>query len=134
VDDKRVALGPFGRRAHRAAQLDQRLGVADARHVFQRHRIFGQKRRGNDRQRRVLVAGRLDRAGEPVAAFNNVLDGWHLETFSTISAVAGPYTVIANHAAIAFADRAIAFFPQEIAFFQIAAEILRVNDVVVYPE
>jgi hypothetical protein len=42
--------------------------------------------------------------------------------------------VIANHAAIAFADRAIAFFPQEIAFFQIAAEILRVNDVVVYPE
>jgi hypothetical protein len=54
-----------------------------------------------------------------VAAFNDVLDGWHLETFSTISAVAGPYTVIANHAAITFTDRAIAFVPQEIAFFQI---------------
>ena len=77
VDRERVARLPFGRGADRADQFDQRLGVADARHVLQRDRMLGEQRGGDDRQRRVLVAGRLDRAREPVAAFNDVLNGRH---------------------------------------------------------
>ena len=77
VDRQRVALVPFGRGADRADQFDQRLGVADARHVFQRDRMLGEQGGGDDRQRGVLVAGRLDRARKPVAAFNDVLNGRH---------------------------------------------------------
>ena len=58
VDRERVALAPFGRRADRADQLHQRLGVANARDVLERDRMLGQQRRGDDRQRGVLVAGR----------------------------------------------------------------------------
>ena len=77
VDRERVARLPFGRRADRADQLHQRLGVADARNVFERDRLLGEQRRGDDRQRGVLVAGGLDGAGKPVAAFDDVLDGRH---------------------------------------------------------
>ena len=61
----------------RADQFDQRLDVADARHVLQRDRMLGEQGGGDDRQRGVLVAGRLDRSREPVAAFNDVLNGRH---------------------------------------------------------
>ena len=77
VDMKRIAGGPFRRRADRADQLDQRLGVADPRHVLQRYRMLGEQGGGDDRQRRILVAGRLDRAREPVTALDDVLDGRH---------------------------------------------------------
>src|SRR5664279_508891 len=36
--------------------------------------MLGQQRRRDDRQRRVLVSGGRDRAREPVAAFDHVLD------------------------------------------------------------
>ena len=75
VDSKRIACFPFGRSADRADQFDQRLGVADARHVFQRDRMLGEQGGRDDRQRGILVAGRLDRSREPVAAFNDVLNG-----------------------------------------------------------
>ena len=74
MDRQRIARAPFGRRADRADQLHQRLGVANARHVLKRHRMLGQQRRGDDRQRGVLVAGRLDRAGKPVSPLDHVLD------------------------------------------------------------
>ena len=78
VNRERVALLPFGRSADRADQFDQRFGVADARHVFQRDRMLGEQGGGDDRQRGILVAGRLDRSREPVAAFDDVLNGRHL--------------------------------------------------------
>ena len=61
----------------RADQLDQGLGIANARNVFQRDRVLGQQRRGDNRQRSILVAGRLDGARQPVTTFNDVLKGWH---------------------------------------------------------
>ena len=73
VDRKRVAALPLRRGADRPDQLDQRFGIANARDVLQRHRVLGQQRRGDDRQRRVLVAGGLDGARQPVTAFNDVL-------------------------------------------------------------
>ncbi len=75
VDRERVASPPFGGRADRADQLHQRFGIADPRHVLQRDGMLGQQRRGDDRQRGVLVAGRLDGAGQAVAALDDVLDG-----------------------------------------------------------
>src|SRR5206468_48158 len=77
VDIKRVARSPFRRGPDRTDQFDQRFGVADARHVLQRDGMLGEQGSGDDRQRRVLVAGRLDRSREPVAAFNDVLNGRH---------------------------------------------------------
>ena len=74
VNDKGVGLSPFGGRADRADQFHQRFGIANPRDVIERDGVFGQKRRGDNRQRRILVAGRLDGAGEPVAALNDVLD------------------------------------------------------------
>jgi hypothetical protein len=77
MDRKPVAAAPFGGSADRADQFHQRFGVADARDVFQCDRLVGQKRRRDNRQRGVLVAGRLDGAPQPVAAFNNVLNRGH---------------------------------------------------------
>ena len=77
VDCQRIACFPFGGSADRADQFDQRFGVADARHVFQRDRMLGEQSGGDDRQRGILVAGRLDRPREPVAALNDVLNGRH---------------------------------------------------------
>ena len=62
MDGELVAASPFRRGADRADQLHQRFGVANTRHVFQCDRMLGQERRRDDRQRRVLVAGRFDRA------------------------------------------------------------------------
>src|SRR5207302_11280616 len=47
------------------------------RHACQHHRMLGKPAGGDDRQRGSLVAGRLDRSREPVAAFNDVLNGRH---------------------------------------------------------
>ena len=62
MDRQRIAIPPFDRGADGADQLGQRFGVTDARHVSQRNGVFGQQSRGHDGQRRVLVAGGLDRA------------------------------------------------------------------------
>src|SRR3954468_9328069 len=77
VNIKRIARAPLGGSADRADQFDQRLGIADAWYVLQRDRMLGEQSGGDDRQRRILVAGRLDRSREPVAAFNDVLNGRH---------------------------------------------------------
>ena len=77
VDREPVAAAPFGGGADRADQFDQGLGVTDARHVVERDGVLGQQRCGDDRQRGVLVARRLDRALEPVAALDDVLNGRH---------------------------------------------------------
>ena len=58
MDGERVAMPPFARGADGADQLHQRFGIANARNILQRDRMFGQQRRGHDRQRGVLVAGR----------------------------------------------------------------------------
>ena len=49
VDRQRVALEPFGRRADRPDQFDQGFGIANARNVFQRDRVFGQQGGRDDR-------------------------------------------------------------------------------------
>jgi hypothetical protein len=77
VNGERIRLLPFGRGPDRADQFHQRFGIADARDIVEGDRMFGQKRGGDDRQGGVFVAGRHDRAGEPMAAFDDVLDGWH---------------------------------------------------------
>ncbi len=74
VDREPVAPAPLGRGADRADQFHQGLGVANARDVVERDRMLGQKGGRDDRQRGVLVAGRLDRALQAVAAFDDVLD------------------------------------------------------------
>jgi hypothetical protein len=68
VNGQRIALFPFGRGADRTDQFHQGFGVTNARNIVERDGMFGQKCRGNDRQRRILVAGRLDRPRQPVAA------------------------------------------------------------------
>ena len=77
VDREPVAAAPFRRGADRADQFHQRLGVANARDVFERDRMLGQKCCRDDRQRGVLVAGRLDGALQPVAALNDILNRRH---------------------------------------------------------
>ncbi len=62
VNGEPVAPAPFGGRADRADQFHQRFGVANPRDVVERDRMLGQEGGGNDRQRRILVAGRLDGA------------------------------------------------------------------------
>ena len=52
---------------------DHRLDVADAGHVAHEHLILGEDARGENRQRRVLVPGRGERAGERDAAFDDEL-------------------------------------------------------------
>jgi hypothetical protein len=63
------ALGPGG-----ANKLDQRLDVADARHIVQLHRLVGNERRRHDRQGGVLVARRANGALQALTAFDDVLD------------------------------------------------------------
>jgi hypothetical protein len=76
VDVEPVALRPFRLHAERLDQLDERLDVADARDVRQRDRVLGEQRGGDDRQRRVLVARRADRAGERAPALD---ENWTAE-------------------------------------------------------
>src|SRR5579871_4673169 len=77
VDREAVATAPFGGGPDRADQFHQRFGIANARNVFQRDRMFAEQGGRHDRQRGVLVAGRLDGAPQPVAALNDVLNGRH---------------------------------------------------------
>jgi hypothetical protein len=49
MNGKRVALAPFGRGTDRPDQFHERFGVANARDVFENHRMLGQQRRGDDR-------------------------------------------------------------------------------------
>src|SRR6266850_2292759 len=88
VDRQRVACLPLGGSTDRADQFDQRFGIADARYVFQRDRMLGEQGGGDDRQRGILVAGRLDRSREPVAAFNDVLNGRHWRVLPHTSTLA----------------------------------------------
>ncbi len=61
--------------AHTHAEFGQNLKhgahVADLRHVVQPDLSFGQEDGGQNRQRRVLVAGRSDIAGQGMIALNN---------------------------------------------------------------
>ena len=63
--------------ADRADELDQRLGVPDARDVRERDALLGEQRGSDDRKGGVLVPARLDGTGEGKAAFHDVLDGGH---------------------------------------------------------
>src|SRR5207253_7291302 len=51
-------------------QGDLRFGVADPRHPVQQHLLLGEQAGGEDRQRRVLVAGDGDLAGEGSTALD----------------------------------------------------------------
>src|SRR5207237_8744940 len=73
VNVKRVSARPFDRRADRFDQLDERLDVADARHVVEVNRLVREKRGGDDRQRRVLVSGRANGALQLGATLDDVL-------------------------------------------------------------
>ncbi|MCY1233808.1 hypothetical protein D9M72_463650 [compost metagenome] len=53
-----------------AEDADQLLDVGQMRHVFERQRVVGQKRRDHQRQGRVLGAGNRDDAVKLVAAYN----------------------------------------------------------------
>jgi hypothetical protein len=77
VDSECIARRPFGGGADRTDQFDQGFSVANARHVVEDDRMLGEQGCRNDRQRRVLVAGRLNRTGEALAALDNILDGRH---------------------------------------------------------
>ena len=68
-----VGLGPLDRHAEVGEQLEQGLGVADPRHVVQRHPLLGEQRAGQQRQRGVLVSGGHDGAGQRHAAFDHEL-------------------------------------------------------------
>ncbi len=54
-------------------QRDLRLGVADPRHSVQQQLLLGQQAGGEDRQRRVLVAGDGQLSGKRHAAFDDEL-------------------------------------------------------------
>ena len=56
VNLERVSRAPAHVGARGRHELDQRLDVADARHVFERDRMLGQQRGAHDRQRGVLVS------------------------------------------------------------------------------
>ena len=73
VDRERVAGRPLGAGADGLDELDERLDVADARDVLEVHRVLAEERRGDDRQRGVLVAGGADAAGERVPALDDEL-------------------------------------------------------------
>ena len=57
IDLDAHALAHGHRHAHAAEQLDHGGDVLQVRHVADRHRLLGQQRRGEDRQRGVLGAG-----------------------------------------------------------------------------
>ncbi len=73
AEDDGVGLGPLDRHAEVGEQVQQRLRVADPRHVVQRHRLLGEQRAGQQRQRGVLVSGGHDGAGQRHAAFDDEL-------------------------------------------------------------
>ena len=77
VDAQRVRPRPFEHRAGRLHQLHQRLDVANARDVLEQHRVFGEQRRANDWQRRVLVARRSDVARQSLPALDDILQCAH---------------------------------------------------------
>jgi hypothetical protein len=56
--------------AEAGQERQQHLDVPDPGQVAERDRLVGQQRRGEDRQRRVLVAGRRDRARQPVSTLH----------------------------------------------------------------
>ena len=65
--DRDVVVGdPVDARAELGEQREHRLDVGDPRHVADDDLVVGQQRRGEDRQRAVLVAGGHDRC--PTAA------------------------------------------------------------------
>ena len=73
-----VAVAALHLHAEVLEQRDERLGVADPRHVVQHHRLVRQEARRQQRQGRVLVAGGHDGAGQRHAAFDDELlhEGW----------------------------------------------------------
>ena len=73
-DGQLVVFGPGGFRANGSDEIDEGLGVADARYIVENDGVRSQQGRGNDRQRRVLVAAGLDRAGQPAPALDDVAD------------------------------------------------------------
>ena len=78
VNAQRVALGPLDVDADRRDQLDERLDVANARHVFEDDRMLGEQRRADDRQRGVLVARRPDGAGQLLSSLDDELQCAHV--------------------------------------------------------
>src|SRR6185503_9139224 len=75
---KRVALRPRDVDAQGGDELDQRLDVANARHVLERHRVFGEQGRAHDGQRGVLVAGRANRSGQALSTLDDELQSAHV--------------------------------------------------------
>jgi hypothetical protein len=73
AQDERVAVAGLDAHAKVGEELEQRLRVADPRHVVDHHRLLGQQRAGEERQRCVLVPCGHDRSGERRAAFDHEL-------------------------------------------------------------
>ena len=76
VDPDLVLAEPVGVGTDVDQELDHRLHVADAGHVRQLHRLRGEHRGGQDRQRTVLVSGGTDGATERFPALDD--EGLHL--------------------------------------------------------
>src|SRR6266480_3922864 len=77
VNVERILTHPLHRRANGANELDEGLDVADPRDVFEVNGVVREQRRGNDRQRGVLVSGGTNGAAEGFAALDDELYGWH---------------------------------------------------------
>ena len=79
VDGERVAASRHSAEAPTERISSTSVSVSRMRGTFSS--VTGcsvSKRRGDDRQRGILVAGRRDRAGEPMTALDDVLDGRHV--------------------------------------------------------
>ena len=68
VDPDGVGAGPLDARAEIGEQREHRLDIADAGNVLELERPVGEHARGEDGQRRVLVAGRMDRTAQRTTA------------------------------------------------------------------
>ncbi len=78
VDLQGIACRPFGGGADGLDQFDQRLDVADARHVLEVHRLLAQQRGGDDGQSGILVARRADASGKASSTLDDILHGLHV--------------------------------------------------------
>ena len=73
LEHDRVRRAPLDLHAQGLEQDDQRVAVADLRHVVEHDRVGRQQARGQQRQGRVLVARGHDGAGQRHAAFDDEL-------------------------------------------------------------
>ncbi len=80
-DFQLVAAEPTGFRAHGLNEFDECLDIANARHIGQMHDLIGQQCRGNNRQRRILIAAGLDLARKTMPSLDNILNFFMWQRF-----------------------------------------------------